>query len=179
MIVCPRCQHVRQDSEEAPAWQCPACGVAYAKVAARTFESEQMSPATPATTVSTTPVGGLPWLKLVLVCVLAWAAWAGMKAVGGRDHDSAAPEDVRSLAESVRADEIVMYSTTECPYCAQTRAWLRGHGFRFTECNMSLSQACEREYLSYGGNGTPYLIVRGHHMKSGFDSDEFLADLRG
>src|SRR5262245_2912657 len=28
---CPKCKHVRTANEVAPDWQCPACGVAYAK----------------------------------------------------------------------------------------------------------------------------------------------------
>lgn len=28
---CPKCAHVRSESEVAPDWQCPKCGVAYAK----------------------------------------------------------------------------------------------------------------------------------------------------
>lgn len=28
---CPKCGHVRQPEEQAPAWQCPACGIAYHK----------------------------------------------------------------------------------------------------------------------------------------------------
>jgi hypothetical protein len=34
-----------------------------------------------------------------------------------------------------------------------------------------------REFNSYGADGTPFLIVRGHQMKDGFDSDEFIAAL--
>lgn len=29
--VCPKCQYKRQDSDVAPQWQCPKCGVAYMK----------------------------------------------------------------------------------------------------------------------------------------------------
>lgn len=36
---------------------------------------------------------------------------------------------------------------------------------------------CEGDLESLG-SGVPYLIVRGHHMKDGFDSDEFIAALR-
>jgi hypothetical protein len=32
-----------------------------------------------------------------------------------------------------------------------------------------------QDFTRYGGTGTPYLVVRGHHMKDGFDSDQFLA----
>jgi hypothetical protein len=33
-VHCPKCSHVRGAAETAPAWQCPACGVAYTKYAA-------------------------------------------------------------------------------------------------------------------------------------------------
>lgn len=87
-------------------------------------------------------------------------------------------DEVQTLAETVRADEVVMYTTTSCPYAAQAAIWLRQHGFAYTECNMSTTPACEQAFLAHGGDGTPYLIVRGHHMRDGFDSDEFLAALR-
>lgn len=32
--TCPKCGHTRSASETAPTWQCPACGIAYAKYAA-------------------------------------------------------------------------------------------------------------------------------------------------
>lgn len=30
-VACPKCGHVRSAEESAPAWQCPACGIAYHK----------------------------------------------------------------------------------------------------------------------------------------------------
>ena len=30
-VVCPKCGHVRSANDTAPAWQCPACGIAYRK----------------------------------------------------------------------------------------------------------------------------------------------------
>jgi glutaredoxin len=85
---------------------------------------------------------------------------------------------ISSLAAEVQTGDIVMYSTTSCPYCREAGAWMRRNGFAFTECNMTTDLRCESEFLSYGGTGTPYLVVRGHHMKDGFNSDEFLAALR-
>jgi hypothetical protein len=32
--ICPKCDYTRQPADEAPAWQCPSCGVAYNKVRA-------------------------------------------------------------------------------------------------------------------------------------------------
>lgn len=86
-------------------------------------------------------------------------------------------EQLQALAATVKAGEIVMYSTPECTYCGQAKSWLNQYGFVFADCNMRTEPRCEREFMAYGGTGTPYLIVRGHHLKNGFDSDEFLAAL--
>ncbi|GAA5786681.1 hypothetical protein YWS52_30050 [Chitiniphilus shinanonensis] len=85
------------------------------------------------------------------------------------------PAEIRALAAQVQAGDVVMYTTTECGYCAQAKNWLREYGFEFTECNMSVDEYCQREFSAYGATGTPYLIVRGYPMEDGFDSDEFLA----
>jgi glutaredoxin len=68
-------------------------------------------------------------------------------------------------------------SSDSCPYSREAKAWLRANGFPFTDCNLSTDPHCEAEFLSHGATGTPYLIVRGHHLKDGFDSDEFIAAL--
>jgi glutaredoxin len=118
--------------------------------------------------------------KLLLVSILAWAAWASFKA-HQRGHvpalDNPTAENLRTLAATVQAGDVVMYSTSECPYCAEAKSWLNQHGFAFTECNMSVNKQCITEFKSYGADGTPFLIVRGHQMKDGFDSDEFIAAL--
>lgn len=90
---------------------------------------------------------------------------------------------IRHLATRVQAEQVVMYSTTECGYCTQARAWLQHYGFAYTECNMSVDSRCADAFHAYGADGTPFLVLRGprgeHRMKNGFDSDEFLAALTG
>lgn len=104
----------------------------------------------------------------------------GVGQVSESDLDDAG---IRRLASTVRAEQIVMYSTTECGNCAQAKSWLSSYGFAFTECNMSVESRCVGEFQALRASGTPYLVVRGprgeHHMKDGFDSDEFLAALQG
>lgn len=94
-------------------------------------------------------------------------------------HDLNTEDGLRAFAAEVEPGDVLMYSTTHCPHCAQARSWLKRYGFDWTECNMSTTPHCEDEFRALGADGTPYLIVRGHHMKNGFDSDEFLAALRG
>ncbi len=114
---------------------------------------------------------------VLLASHIAWKQWG---------HDSASSDltapQIQILAASVKAEEVVMYSTTECPHCHAAKGWLAQNGFAYTECNMSVERRCEAEFKAYGGNGTPFLVIRRggkeHQMKDGFDSDEFLAALR-
>ena len=116
----------------------------------------------------------LRWVASGLVILVAIWLWQGRTA----GKTAGAPSDMATIAASVKAEEVVIYTTSTCTYCAQAMRWLDQQGFAYTECNMSTTPRCEQEFLRHGGNGTPYLIVRGHHMKDGFDSDEFLAALR-
>lgn len=178
MQTCPKCQHVRQPHETAPDWQCPACGVAYAKAADGASSPAPVRPVI----YQAQPERSYSWLKWLVLLALAYGAWAGFQAVSKRQVGTSA-SDLQALAATVKPGDVVMYSTTECTYCAQAKGWLAQYGFAFTECNMSVSSQCEREFRDYGGNGTPYLVMRRngpkghkvHHMKNGFDTDEFVA----
>ena len=109
----------------------------------------------------------------VLACLqLGWRHFGTDKS--SKPSDTSA-EGLARLAATGKPGEVTMYSTTECGYCAQAKGWLHQYGFAFTECNMSVSAQCEHEFKNLGADGTPYLIVRGHPMKDGFDSDEFVA----
>jgi len=184
--ICPKCRHLRPADTQAPDWQCPACGVAYAKAGATLNPQAEVSNAGYRAKPSKS---GLPWRVMLTIVAVVGGLYGGHQAhldkrglgelFGTADAmDEAA---VRQLAGRVHAEQIVMYSTTECGYCTQTRAWLTDHGFAFTECNMSRDARCEDEFRALRGTGTPYLIVRGprgeQHMKDGFDSDEFLKAL--
>ncbi|HEX5125547.1 MAG TPA: glutaredoxin family protein [Rhodocyclaceae bacterium] len=124
--------------------------------------------------------------KLLILIVLVGAVYQGWqhfgKAGSYSGNSDASAAEISALAATVRPEDVVMYSTTECPYCAQAKGWLNQNGFAFTECNMSNESHCENEFKSYGANGTPFLVVRRgdktHYMKDGFDSDEFIAALR-
>ncbi len=190
--TCPKCRHTRQAIETAPDWQCPACGVAYAKVAEanRPLErpAERYSPAVDSENQA------IPWGKLFLFVL--FAAIVGISLQAGRNKSSHMPAnvtqqsastssgnasatDITQLASSIGPGEVVMYTTTECGYCTQAKSWLVRYGFQFTECNMSNDYRCDTEFRNHGGNGTPFLVItRGSkifRMKNGFNSDEFLA----
>jgi hypothetical protein len=89
--------------------------------------------------------------RSLVVSVIVWGAWATFKAHHrGQADVSANPTEanIRALAATVQASD-----------------------------NMSADNQCLKEFKSYGADGTPFLIVRGHQMKDGFDSDELIAAL--
>lgn len=118
---------------------------------------------------------------VVIALVLASVAWKQWERHALPDGVSRS--EMRTLAASVRPEEVVMYTTTECGYCHQAKNWLNSNGFAFTECNMSVEARCQTEFQSYRADGTPFLVInRGkkqHLMREGFDTDEFVAALRG
>jgi len=126
--------------------------------------------------------------KFIVVAAIGVIAWAGIRSgifhhrginsIGASISGDVSEEELRRLASKVSEGEIVIYTTTECPYCAQAKAWMTQYGFTYTECDTEASRDCADELEKLRGNGVPYLIVRGHHMKEGFDSDEFVSALR-
>jgi glutaredoxin len=90
--------------------------------------------------------------------------------------------DIQALAQTVKANDIIMYSTPDCMYCNQAKGWLNQNHFAFTDCDMTASKQCQQQYNDYGGNGTPLIVINNHGkqhiMKDGFDSDELLITLQ-
>jgi glutaredoxin/predicted RNA-binding Zn-ribbon protein involved in translation (DUF1610 family) len=179
--ICPKCRHLRQSNETVPDWQCPACGVAYAKAG---DAGRGVGTAVQSYRLLEGNDGGFAWGKLLLLAAVLWGVWAGWQGwhAGGMVTQGSAVQKMGALAAKVSAGDVVMYSTSVCPYCAQAKGWLSQNGFAFTECNMSTTPSCIAEFKSLGGDGTPFLVVRQggkvSYMKDGFDSEEFLALLK-
>ena len=170
---CPKCRYVRLPTDTAPDWQCPSCGVAYAKAAdsARSY--------TPPTAWTPAPrnESAVPWGKAFALVAIVAGAWFGLKGgvsrLGGDSHEA-----IATLAASVKPGDVTMYVTKTCGYCHQAAGWLNQNGFAFKSCDVESDASCRADYLRYAADGTPYLVVKGHHMKQGFNTDEFLAALR-
>ena len=131
----------------------------------------------------------LPWRKIVFGAATVLGIVAGHQAsrdhrssasglvasVGARVNSSMADSDIAALAKSVRSGDVTMYTTTDCPYCAQARGWLTSHGFAFSECDAETTRSCADQLTSRGAKGVPFPVVRGRAMDEGFDAGDFLA----
>ena len=181
--ICPHCQFVRPASARVPDWQCPSCGKAYAKAGGgmvpRTAQREA-----PSSAVSTG--SSIPWGKLVLGLAIAYGVWVGMHKIGGSNGITRAShfggnvsvEQLAQLAASRQPGDVLMYSADWCPNCRAAKGWMQQYGFKYEECNVETNSACASQLQALDPQGgVPYLIVRGQHMKDGFDSEQFLVAL--
>jgi hypothetical protein len=82
-VRCPKCGHVRTAADTNPAWQCPACGIAYNKYAAYLAKARQTAIAPRAgDAVPPWSLDGSVWmLLLVNVAILAYALYDRWDAV--------------------------------------------------------------------------------------------------
>lgn len=90
-------------------------------------------------------------------------------------------QEISSIAQSVKAGELTMYSTQSCPYCNQMRGWLGGYGFTYKDCDVEKNKVCRQEYDRYGGQGVPFFKVEKDGKQSfiqGGDGRAILAALK-
>lgn len=192
--ICGKCQLVRPQSTDAPVWQCPGCGVAYNKAA--DVRSSAMSPVRqrPHRTHVASDGEGLPWGKWLLLVLLIGGAYLGYQAVQKRglsgdgmasiasrlsDSSNNSAEQLAALAANSKPGDVFMYTADWCPNCRAAKGWMAQYNFQYEQCDIDKDHGCKAKLDSLGGDGIPYLIVKGHHMREGFDSQEFVAALQG
>ena len=81
-----------------------------------------------------------------------------------RIHQSLSPIPT----ELLNNNDVILYSTRWCPYCAKTRDFFHYANIPFTEYDIEESASHFKEYQQYGGNGVP-LIVIGRTIIRGYD----------
>ena len=96
-VICPKCSHVRPLEASNPDWQCPACGICYAKFG---MPAEPPRPARAAPAVVKPAWDWGPLLKIALLVALGWglsiaferrqAAQAEQDTVAAEQRESAA-----------------------------------------------------------------------------------------
>ena len=70
----------------------------------------------------------------------------------------------QQVAEAARPGDIVMFTTSDCPYCAQARKWFGEHRVAYSECNTTVDAACLAAYEKLAAPGVPTLVVKGQRQ---------------
>lgn len=83
------------------------------------------------------------------------------------------PIDTHQLS----ADQIVLYGTEWCGYCARARAFLDQAGVPYTDKDIERSPAAAREFEHLGGRGVPLIRV-GAQRLHGYDPNALREALR-
>lgn len=190
--ICAKCKLVRPENATVPVWQCSGCGVAYNKAA------DALPAPLPSTgqwprsqTHAESRGGGFPWLKWMFVLALIVGCYAGYQiaakrgltgesigSLSSRLGRDAGPEQLSALAAGTQDGDIFVFSADWCPNCREAKNWMDRYGFKYEQCDIDRDHGCRARLASLGGDGIPYLIVRGHHMRDGFDPREFVAAMR-
>lgn len=196
ITICPKCCNVRAADAPSHAWRCPGCSVAYAKASGDASARGVVGLRLSGSGDSADLFNSTPWLKFFAMLAVVYVAWLGYqhmaagsagKGIGGatishagRISSNPSSEQLTQLAASTSASDVVVYSATWCPNCASAKSWLGQYGFKAQICEVDKDSACQAQLQTLDPQmGVPYLIVKGRHMKDGFDSDEFLAALAG
>lgn len=74
------------------------------------------------------------------------------------------PDGVIYLSSEQSQPRVVMYAVPDCGYCVQARRYFTAQGIEFTEYNINRSAKRYREFLRYGGRGTPLLRIDGQTL---------------
>lgn len=120
---------------------------------------------------------------LAAVPMLAWAGMYKWSDAQGRVHysDQRPPEGAQSLAIAGRvsgytpvaiaplepaetgpiaaAGDVLMFTTSRCPYCAKAKAYLNAKGIAFRELDIEGSETNRSLFVRAGGKGVPHTVI--------------------
>ena len=71
---------------------------------------------------------------------------------------------------SQHVEPVVLYGTSWCANCKQTRAYLRKNKIPFFEYDVEQSPEGQRQFKALQGNGVPLLLVKNNVLR-GFNPD--------
>lgn len=71
-----------------------------------------------------------------------------------------------------QANQVVMYSTQRCKYCARARRYFSEKNIDYIEKDIQLSKKAREEYDKAGGRGVPLIFI-GKYKVTGFNKAKF------
>ncbi len=80
--------------------------------------------------------------------------------------------------ERRKSAEVILYTTSWCPYCSKARDYFRSRGIDFIEYDIEKDkEAAARKRELDGGGGVPFAIINGHYVR-GFSASAYERALR-
>jgi len=67
-------------------------------------------------------------------------------------------------ARAEQTQQVVMYATSWCPYCAKARAYFAESGIAYVEHDVEKSATARAEFKRLGGRAVPLIVVGGETM---------------
>ena len=204
MGTCPKCGYARKLADkDKPDWQCPGCGIAYAK-----FE-EQVPPRAAPRGAELSAPNPAPMSAKALFFILAGlvaAGYVGYKRFTSPDAAVASPAGGGNILEAsnpayygtmepggpvlrmksetlaklnqMTPSRVVMFATSWCPYCVKARTLFKAKGVQYSELDLekdSAAAAFQQDVMGLSGFPT---IVIGNRVTQGFDEGQILASLK-
>lgn len=63
---------------------------------------------------------------------------------------------------------VVVYTSSTCPYCTLAKDYLKEKGVEYTEKNVTTSREARQELMEKGHTGVPVIVIDGQEIV-GFD----------
>lgn len=182
-VICPKCSHVRPKDATNPEWQCPACGVCYAKAGDPPAGTYQ--PSREQVVVVKQGWDWAPLVKIVFFVVVGWCITEYIQSKRGPQVDyeyssgeaSSVDDRLRQAAAGASPKDLVLYSAEWCGYCNAAKAKFAENNIPYTNCDAEKDPRCAREYADLQGNGFPLFVVRGKRLPEGLNYDALIAAL--
>ncbi len=66
-------------------------------------------------------------------------------------------------------NDVILYSTTWCGYCAKTRDYFAENHIKYTDWDVEHSEKGRNDYESMGGNGIPIVVINNENPIHGYN----------
>ena len=162
--ICPKCSYIRKDSDTSPAWQCPACQVAYTKAGDSAKINSVGSYPRKITQREHSTISANTWKLLILFVVLAAIAWQSRPAHRKQSAHRVVANSAQESKLASQQPEVILYGTSWCGYCAAARRFFETNGIRYTEYDTEKTTEGYEGHKKLGGGGVPLIVVGGEIM---------------
>lgn len=171
--ICPKCSYVRLATDQAPDWQCPACGVAYHKVGLQAGADLQRYQQRRQSQEQGNKSNWLWVLAIIIITAICLQSYLSYKkkrmtARASETISYAAPAEGKKASN--RQPKVILYGTEWCGYCAASRDYFKAHGIAYDEFDIEKDHQAYLEFQRLGGQGVPLLKI-GDDIIKGYNED--------